>query len=93
MCCACKQYLGEVCKDWRSHDEENFCLAHDLSPEMCLDSSLTYFYSHTCCVCGGGTIPSGNLVPDDGQEVCENTDNGAVDKYGDDCSFYDDVPS
>ncbi|MAZ61504.1 MAG: hypothetical protein CMG50_04935, partial [Candidatus Marinimicrobia bacterium] len=78
------------------------CDAYNSFPSWCGNYDDDDFMSNEmCCICGGGDSSGGSDdggaddggADDGGAGDCVDTDNGAVDSYGDDCAAYNDFPS
>ena len=83
------------------------CAAYNAFPSWCGNYDDDDFFSlEMCCICGGGDSSGGTDdggaddggaddggADDGGAGECVDTDNGAVDPYGDDCAAYNAFPS
>eukprot|EP00939_MAST-03C_sp_MAST-3C-sp1_P002921 g2921.t1 len=91
-CCSEDVTPGKSCidTDGDATDADGWkCDLYDAYPEYCAYAALMddddFTSSTMCCSCGGGS------ALDDG--TCHDTNNGAADAFGHDCSFYDTSPS
>ena len=87
----------DVCEDTDNGAVDPYgdgCAAYNSFPSWCGNYDDDDFFSlEMCCVCGGGEGGSDDSGDTGDDDVCEDTDNGAVDPYGDDCAAYNSFPS
>ena len=70
------------------------CSGYYFSPGWCGNYDDEDFTSaDMCCVCGGGASEPGSGEPSVAPPVCIDSDEGALDQYGDACSDYYGFPS